>query len=54
MLDIIISVFVIVLFTAGLWGSYLTVQDKQNDYDDKINYDKMKREVDKNDSSRIG
>jgi len=54
MLDIIIGIIVIVLFTAGLWGAYLMVQDKQNDYEDRINYDKMKSEVDKNDSSRIG
>ena len=32
MLDIIIGIIVIALFTAGLGGAYLVVQDKQRAY----------------------
>jgi len=51
MLDIIIGILILALFTTGLWGAYLTVQDKQRAYEDRKNYHKMKREVEKNDSS---
>ena len=54
MIEVIGGIILGVIFLLHLFGAYLTVQDKQSDYENRINYAKMKREVDKNDSSRVG
>ena len=54
MLDFIIGLVCIVIFVALSWGMILHTRDEQILWEARKNYDKMKEEVEKNDSSRIG
>ncbi len=53
-LDFIIGIVCIVIFVALSWGMILHTRDEQILWEARKNYDKMKEEVEKNDSSRIG
>ena len=53
-LDFIIGIVCIVIFVALSWGMILHTRDEQILWEARKNYDKMKKEVEKNDSSRIG
>ena len=54
MLDFIIGLVCIVIFVALSWGIILQTRDEQALWEDRRDYNKMKEEVEKNDSSRIG
>jgi hypothetical protein len=53
-LDFIIGLVCIVIFVALSWGMILHTRDEQALWEDRRDYNKMKKEVEKNDSSRIG
>lgn len=53
-LDFILGIVFIVVFVLISWGMILHTRDEQILWEARKNYDKMKEEVEKNDSSRIG
>ena len=53
-LDFILAVGFIVVFVLFSWGIILQNRDEQELWEARRDYNKMKREVEKNDSSRIG
>ena len=53
-LDFILGVGFIIAFVLFSWGIILQTRDEQDEYEARRDYNKMKREVEKNDSSRIG
>jgi len=53
-LDFILAVGFIVVFVLFSWGIILQNRDEQELWEARKDYNKMKREVEKNDSSRIG
>lgn len=53
-LDFILAVVFIVFFVMVTWGFILMKRDEQALWQDRKDYNKMKKEVEKNDSSRIG
>jgi len=54
MLDFIVGAVSIVIFVVLSWGIILHTRDEQALWEDRRDYNKMKKEVEKNDSSRIG
>ena len=53
-LDFILGLGVIIVFVTVSWGIILQTRDEQYEWEARRDYDKMKKEVEKNDSSRIG
>ena len=53
-LDFILAVVFVVFFVMVSWGFILMKRDEQVLWQDRKDYNKMKEEVEKNDSSRIG
>ena len=53
-LDFILAVVFVVFFVMVSWGFILMKRDEQILWQDRKDYNKMKEEVEKNDSSRIG
>ena len=53
-LDFILGLGFIIVFVAVSWGIILQTRDEQYEWEARRDYDKMKKEVEKNDSSRIG
>lgn len=53
-LDFILGLGVIIVFVAVSWGIILQTRDEQYEWEARRDYDKMKKEVEKNDSSRTG
>ncbi len=53
-LDFILAVGFILVFVLVSWGIILQTRDEQALWQDRKDYNKMKKEVEKNDSSRIG
>lgn len=53
-LDFILAVVFVVFFVMVSWGFILMKRDEQVLWQDRKDYNKMKKEVEKNDSSRIG
>ena len=53
-LEFIMGVAIVVLFVLASWGFILMKRDEQILWQDRKDYNKMKKEVEKNDSSRIG
>ena len=53
-LDFILGIVFIVVFVMVSWGMILHTRDEQELWEARKSYDKMKEEVEKNDSSRIG
>jgi|TARA_B110000902_G_scaffold249171_1_gene307066 hypothetical protein len=47
MLELIVGVVVIVIFIIGVRGAWLIVKDKEREYWDRKNYQKMKDEIEK-------
>ena len=54
MLDFIVGAVSIVIFVVLSWGIILHTRDEQALWEDRRDYNKMKKEVEKNDTSRIG
>jgi hypothetical protein len=53
-LDFILGLGFIIVFVAVSWGIILQTRDEQYEWEARRDYDKMKKEVEKNDSSRTG
>ena len=53
-LEFIVGLAIVVLFVTVSWGFILMKRDEQILWQDRKDYNKMKEEVEKNDSSRIG
>jgi hypothetical protein len=53
-LDFILGLGVIIVFVAVSWGIILQTRDEQYEWEARRDYDKMKKEVEKNDSSGTG
>jgi len=53
-LDFILGLGFIIVFVLFSWGIILQNRDEQELWEARKDYNKMKREVEKNDSSRIG
>jgi hypothetical protein len=53
-IDFVLAVGFILVFVLVSWGIILQARDEQELWEDRKNYDKMREEVEKNDSSRIG
>jgi len=53
-LDFILGLGVIIVFVTVSWGIILQTRDEQYEWEARRDYDKMKKEVEKNDSSRTG
>jgi hydrogenase maturation factor len=51
-LDFILGIGFIIVFVLVSWGIMIQTMDEQCEYEARRDYDKMKREVEKNDSSR--
>lgn len=47
MLELIMGVVVVVIFIIGVQGAWLVVKDKEREYWDRKNYQKMKDEIEK-------
>ena len=54
MIDFISTAAFLAFFSFLCWGVWRNTQDEQEVWEARKNYDKMKKEVEKNDSSRIG
>jgi len=53
-LDFILGLGVIIVFVTVSWGIILQTRDEQYEWEARRDYDKMKKEVEKNDSSGTG
>ena len=53
-LEFIMGVAIVVFFVLVSWGFILMKRDEHILWQDRKDYNKMKEEVEKNDSSRIG
>ena len=53
-LDFILGLGFVIVFVVVSWGIIIHTRDEQYEYEARRDYDKMKKEVEKNDSSRIG
>ena len=53
-LDFILGLGFIIVFVAVSWGIILQTRDEQYEWEARRDYDKMKKEVEKNDSSGTG
>ncbi len=53
-LDFILGLGFIIVFVLVSWGMILHTRDEQALWEDRRDYNKMKEEIEKNDSSRIG
>lgn len=53
-IDFVLAVGFILVFVLVSWGIILQTRDEQTLWEARKNYDKMREEVEKNDSSRIG
>ena len=53
-LDFILGLGFIIVFVLVSWGIIIHTRDEQYEWEARRDYDKMKKEVEKNDSSRIG
>jgi hypothetical protein len=53
-LDFILGLGFIIVFVAVSWGIILQTRDEQCEWEARRDYDKMKKEVEKNDSSGTG
>ena len=53
-LGFILGLGVIIVFVAVSWGIILQTRDEQYEWEARRDYDKMKKEVEKNDSSGTG
>jgi hypothetical protein len=51
-LDFILGIGFIIVFVLVSWGIMIQTMDEQCEYEARRDYDKMKREVEKYDSSR--
>jgi hydrogenase maturation factor len=51
-LDFILGIGFIIVFVLVSWGIMIQTMDEQCEYEARRDYDKMKKEVEKNDSSR--
>ncbi len=53
-IDFVLGIGFILVFVLVSWGIILQTRDEQYEWEARRDYNKMKREVEKNDSSRIG
>ena len=53
-IDFVLAVGFVVVFVSVSWGFILQTRDEQTLWEARKNYNKMKEEIEKNDSSRIG
>lgn len=53
-IDFVLGIGFILVFVLVSWGIILQTRDEQHEWEARRDYNKMKREVEKNDSSRIG
>jgi len=53
MLDFIVALIAIIFFVALSWGIILQTRDEQALWEDRKSYNKMKKFIEENDSSKL-